>query len=988
MDLIPNFSMEAWVFLALSLVLLYLYGSYSHGLFKKLGIPGPTPLPFFGTILAYRKVNVVTASFSSLLLLVAKTSLAPLVKVLLGRKFCEFRLSETVWPPQRKVRVFLGLCCQLFGALFAQPRSLARRHLMLRTKCSEFVSIKGKFCFCLVQSQEGQSIWKFDLECHKKYGKLWGLYDGKQPLLAITDPEMIKTVLVKECYSTFTNQRMFPIIEQYGDVLVKNLQREAEKGKPVFMKDILGAYSMDVITGTSFGVNIDSLNKPQNSFVEKAKKLVRLDFLDPFILSVAMSDVEIVAQSVIFIFAGYEATSNALSFIMYELATHPDVQKKLQQEIDAALPNKALPTFDTLVEMEYLDMVVNETLRLYPVANRLERMCKKDVRVNGVLIPKGTTVMVPTFALHRDPEYWPEPEEFRPERFSKKNKDLINSYIYMPFGSGPRNCIGMRFALMNMKLAVIRVLQNFSLQPCEETQWRSAGASLRIQRRVLRKLIMDLIWSFSMETWVFLALSLLLLYLYGTYTHGHFKKLGIPGPKPLPFLGNLPSYHKGAWMFDVECYKKYGKIWGLYEGRQPVLAVTDPDMIKTVLVKEFYSVFTNRQWMCPAGFMRKSIAISQDEEWKRIRTLISPTFTSAKLKEMFPIIEQYGDALLKNLKREAEKGVAVSMTDVLGAYSMDVITGTSFGVNVNSLNNRQDPFVENVKKFVKFDFFNPLIFFGFLFSFLTPIFEMLNISVFAKESTKFFRDFVRRAKENRLDNNQKHRVDFLQLMMNSQDSKDTESYKALSDVEIAAQSISFIFAGYETTSSTLSFIMYALATHPDVQKKLQQEIDAALPNKAFPTYDVLVEMEYLDMVVNETLRLYPIANRLTRVCKKDVEVNGVFIPKGTVVMIPTFVLHRDPKYWQNNEDFCPERFSKKNKENIEPYAYMPFGVGPRSCIGMRFALMNMKLAIIRILQNFSLQPCKETQVPMTLSRRGILQPEKPIVLKFVSRNGT
>ncbi|KAM6157148.1 cytochrome P450 3A4-like [Erethizon dorsatum] len=572
--------------------------------------------------------------------------------------------------------------------------------------------------------------------------------------------------------------------------------------------------------------------------------------------SQSLSDVEIAAQSISFIFAGYETTSSTLSFIMYELATHPDIQKKLQQEIDAALPNKACPTCDVLVEMEYLDMVVNETLRLYPAGNRIQRICKKDVEVNGVFISKGTAVMVPIFVLHHDPKYWQNSKDFCPERykipgkFSKKNKENIEPYAYMPFGAGPRSCIAMR----------------------------------------------------------------------------------------------------------------------LYEGRQPVLAVTDPDMIKTVLVKEFYSVFTNRQWMCPAGFMRKSIAISQDEEWKRIRTLISPTFTSAKLKEMFPIIEQYGDALLKNLKREAEKGVAVSMTDVLGAYSMDVITGTSFGVNVNSLNNRQDPFVENVKKFVKFDFFNPLIFFGFLFSFLIPIFEMLNTSVFAKESTKFFIDFVRRAKENRLDNNQEHRVDFLQLMVNSQNSKDTESYKALSDVEIAAQSISFIFAGYETTSSTLSFIMYELATHPDIQKKLQQEIDAALPNKACPTCDVLVEMEYLDMVVNETLRLYPAGNRIQRICKKDVEVNGVFISKGTAVMVPIFVLHHDPKYWQNSKDFCPERykipgkFSKKNKENIEPYAYMPFGAGPRSCIAMRFALMNIKLAIIRILQNFSLQPCKETQL--------------------------
>ncbi|KAI5945536.1 Cytochrome P450 3A4 [Manis javanica] len=150
-----------------------------------------------------------------------------------------------------------------------------------------------------------------------------------------------------------------------------------------------------------------------------------------------LSDMELVAQSIIFIFAGYESTSSVLSFLMYLLATHPDVQQKLQEEIDATFPNKTLPSYDALVQMEYLDMVVNESLRLFPVAGRLERLCKKDVEMKGVLIPKGTVVMVPIFVLHQGPELWPEPEEFRPERFSKKNKDSINPYTYLPFGTGP-----------------------------------------------------------------------------------------------------------------------------------------------------------------------------------------------------------------------------------------------------------------------------------------------------------------------------------------------------------------------------------------------------------------------------------------------------------------------------------------------------------------------------------------------------------------------
>ncbi|XP_042124030.1 cytochrome P450 3A31-like isoform X1 [Peromyscus maniculatus bairdii] len=498
---------------------------------------------------------------------------------------------------------------------------------------------------------------------------------------------------------------------------------------------------------------------------------------------------------------------------------------------------------------------------------------------------------------------------------------------------------------------------------------------------------MDLTSVLSLETWVLLAISLVLLYLYGTHKHDIFKKQGIPGPKPLPFVGTLLNYYKGVWKFDIECYKKYGKIWGLFDGHTPVLAITDTEMIKNVLVKECYSVFTNRRDFGPVGIMSKAISMSKDEDWKRMRALLSPAFTSGKLKEMFPIIEQYGDILVKYLRREAEKGKPIPMKEVFGAYSIDVITSTSFGVNVDSLNNPKDPFVEKARKLIRFDFFNPLYMSVVLFPFLTPIYEKLNVSIFPKDSIAFFKKFMDRMKENRLDSKQKHRVDFLQLMMNAHNNcKDKESHKALSDMEIIAQSIIFIFGGYESISNTISFALYLLATHPDMQKTLQGEIDVALPNKESPNYDELMEMEYLDMVLSETLRLYTITNRIFRACKQDAEIDGVFIPKGSLVMVPIYALHCDPEYWPEPEEFCPERFSKENKGSINPYVYLPFGNGPRNCLGMRFALMIMKLALTKVLKNFSFQPCKETQIPMKLDKELLLLPAKPIVLKVVPRN--
>ncbi|NXK89631.1 CP3A9 protein, partial [Formicarius rufipectus] len=481
---------------------------------------------------------------------------------------------------------------------------------------------------------------------------------------------------------------------------------------------------------------------------------------------------------------------------------------------------------------------------------------------------------------------------------------------------------------------------------------------------------------------------------YGTWPFGLFKKLGIPGPTPLPFFGTCLEYRKGFLEFDNKCFQKYGKIWGIYDGRQPVLAITDPQIIKSVLVKDCYTTFTNRRRMDLAGVLLNAVSLAENEHWKRLRTVLSPTFTSGKLKEMFPIMKHYGEVLVKNVHNQVKKGNTVHVKDIFGSYSMDVVTSTSFGVNMDSMNNPKDPFVREMKKLVKFDFFDPLFLVSFVFPFITPLLAKLNFSFFPADVVDFFMRSIDRIKKEREKEIYKGRVDFLQLMIESQNSARQEnkegnhSYKGLTDIEVLSQAFIFIFAGYEPTSNTLGYLAYELATHPDVQQKVVEEIDTVLPNKAPLTYDAIMKMEYLDMTVSETLRVYPIGGRLERACKKDVEINGVTIPKGTIVMVPANIMHLNPEYWPNPEEFRPERFSKENKESIDPYTYLPFGAGPRNCIGMRFALLTLKVAITSLLQHFTFQTCKETQIPIKLSSKGLLIPEKPIVLKLVPRANT
>uniref|UniRef100_A0A669EF04 unspecific monooxygenase n=1 Tax=Oreochromis niloticus TaxID=8128 RepID=A0A669EF04_ORENI len=482
----------------------------------------------------------------------------------------------------------------------------------------------------------------------------------------------------------------------------------------------------------------------------------------------------------------------------------------------------------------------------------------------------------------------------------------------------------------------------------------------------------------SAETWTLLAALITLLFVYSCWTYGTFKRLGVPGPSPIPFFGTMLKYRKGFFNFDEECYKKYGKMWGIFDGRQPVLCITDPAMIKTILIKECYSFFTNRRNFRLNGPLYDAVSIAEDDQWRRIRSVLSPSFTSGRLKEMFDIMKQHSTVLISSMKKKADKDEPLELKEFFGPYSMDVVTSTAFSVDIDSLNNPSDPFVTNIKKMLKFDLFSPILLAVAFFPFMIPILEKLEFSFFPASVTDFFYTALQKIKIDRETSKQKVRLCSNVYI--------PPISSGLTDHEILSQAMIFLFAGYETTSSSLTFLSYNLATNPRVMKKLQEEVDATFPNKAPIQYQELMQMEYLDCVINESLRLFPIASRLERVAKASVEINGFVIPKGMVVMVPTWPMHRDPEIWPEPEKFKPERFSKENKETIDPYIYMPFGAGPRNCIGMRFALVVMKLAIVEILQRYSFSVCKETEIPFELDIQVFLQPKRPIKLKLVPRS--
>ncbi|XP_029455635.1 thromboxane-A synthase isoform X2 [Rhinatrema bivittatum] len=509
---------------------------------------------------------------------------------------------------------------------------------------------------------------------------------------------------------------------------------------------------------------------------------------------------------------------------------------------------------------------------------------------------------------------------------------------------------------------------------------------------------------------VFIAL----LAWYSTSAFSQLERVGIRHPKPIPFIGNMLLFQKGFWEAHSMLMKTYGPICGYYMGRQMTILVAEPEAIKQVLVKDF-SNFTNRMKRNIAlKPMSDSILCLRDGRWKHVRSVLTPTFSALKMKEMSPLINQACDTLLKNLMVYADSGKEFDIQSFYGWFTMDVVASVAFGTQVDSQKNPNDPFVEHSKMFFQFSLFKPIIILVVAFPFIRPLMKILPNNRQSKIST-FFVGVIKSliALRDQQPPNER-RQDFLQLMLDARNTIDTidvdhfdivnqadlllqneessnkktplkKVQKILTEDEILGQAFIFLIAGYETTCNSLSFATYLLATNPRCQEKLLREVDEFTEKHVIPEYGTVQEMPYLDMVIAETLRMYPPAFRFSRETSKDCDVTGQCIPAGSLVEIPVGYIHYNPEHWPEPEKFIPERFTPEAKQKRSPFVYLPFGAGPRSCIGMRLALLELKITLVRVLQKYKFETCSRTQIPLLLKSETTLGPKNGVHIKIVTR---
>uniref|UniRef100_T1H9T4 Uncharacterized protein n=1 Tax=Rhodnius prolixus TaxID=13249 RepID=T1H9T4_RHOPR len=435
---------------------------------------------------------------------------------------------------------------------------------------------------------------------------------------------------------------------------------------------------------------------------------------------------------------------------------------------------------------------------------------------------------------------------------------------------------------------------------------------------------------------------------------------------------------------------------GIYEGVKPVLFVLDPELIKLVLVKHF-DHFTDRPIFKfgREAFLHKTLIALQGSEWKKTRDACTPAFSSGRLKAMVPLFIACAQNMVQYLKNiTKEKGeTEYEIKRLLINYTLDAIASTSFGVNLDSFSNPNSEFAKKGLKFQDIGIFRrALVILCIMFEMPGWITSRLPLSLFNRESLIFFAENLKTTRNFRTKNNIR-RNDLLQLLLDAQaapveiigenDEDIFHEKRELLDEETAlAQSVFFFLAGFETSSTQLSMACYELAKNKDIQDKVRQDIQKHW-NEGELTYEAINSMTYLDMVMAETLRMYPPVARVERVVTKPLTLNGLKLDVDTKIAVPVYGLHQDSNYYPEPMQFKPERFTQEEKAKRSPYVYLPFGAGPRNCIGLRFAAISSKICTAYLLKYFEIDVCEKTPIPFEFDRQAVfLKPKDDLYLKM------
>jgi cytochrome P450 len=413
-----------------------------------------------------------------------------------------------------------------------------------------------------------------------------------------------------------------------------------------------------------------------------------------------------------------------------------------------------------------------------------------------------------------------------------------------------------------------------------------------------------------------------------------------PGPKGLPVLGSLLDFNRNVIQALMDGWRQHGDVVR-FKVKFTAYLLAHPDHVKHVL-QDNHKNYPHPQFMSE-GFSHvtgNGLVASQGDYWLRQRRMCNPVFSRQRTAQFSSVMTETTAERLDRWKGHADRREPLDIRIEMLHLALDILAKAMFGANWSGVSativpaaaTQLEHVYRRLQTFINIPEWAPL--------------PSMRRFVAGRRTID---DFVYRLIAER----RASTADATDLVTTLIRARDEETGETMTDQQVRDEVMSAIIAGHETVSTGLTWIWYLLSRNPDPARRLRAELQEVLGGRT-PTVQDLPKLPYLGMVVDEGLRLYPPLWVNARTPLEDDEIGGYHIEKGAFILLSEYVVHRHPDFWENPEGFDPERFTPERSAGRHRWSYVPFGGGPRKCIGMAFALAEIQLIVAMVCQRYRL----------------------------------
>lgn len=444
--------------------------------------------------------------------------------------------------------------------------------------------------------------------------------------------------------------------------------------------------------------------------------------------------------------------------------------------------------------------------------------------------------------------------------------------------------------------------------------------------------------------------------------------INIPEYKGLGYLNRNQAFFKDPLLFSYQRQKELGDFFYSRMLLKKIFFVSNVDAIKHILQtnqKNYQKSPAYRQLKLALG---NGLITSEGSFWKKQRRLMQPTFYKASLQDLFRTMAKVGKTFCEQL--EKRKGSTINLNKEMMAITADMVLATLFTSENKQNIDELYRMMTSAQEYILYRTHNPH---------LIPFTYINGKHTRFKKDLNYFNQTIFDLIDERKTTGH-YPPDLMSMLLKT---KDADTGEGMSDQQIRDELITLFAAGHETSANALSWIFYLLLSHNDVFEKIRREIDQQFDPENV-SFESIHNLTYTKQVINEAMRMFPPAWAIGRENIAEDKILGCTIPKKSILFISVYNTHFNPKYWNNPESFNPDRFDKLNSKDRPTLAYLPFGAGPRMCIGNHFAIMEMQLILGLLIKKFDFKFAGDYQ-NLSMKPLVTLKPGQEVFLKLERR---